>query len=311
MQPAARFAVRALVHPYSTFRLLRYFEHVSSTFPSRSIRVDSLLKVGREHVRRGLRAADRADMLIAHYATLAGGMSEPVRRRFFDREPIRLASLSGRDMTDEYDIWIYQVPYGYRREGEATLSLRARASGLRLADVTFAFGATQAGGLCLRIGGLQGPPAPHGKDAVKAATKALDGLRPKAVAVEAVYQLGRHFGVRTVFATSLAHHVLYGKKAASMTVGPYDAFWEEMGGVRLASGDYLLPATPPHRDAADVPAKRRKDWERRQLRLAALTDEIERTLVSLLGAAFPIGREPEAAAAVAVRSVVTTEHAGD
>ena len=148
---------------------------------------------------------------------------------------------------------------------------------------------------------MQGPPAPHGKDAVKAATKALDGLRPKAVAVEALYQLGRSFGVATVYATSLAHHVLYGKKAASMTPGPYDAFWEELGGVRLASGDYLLPATPPHRAAADVPAKRRKDWERRQLHLARLADDIGHTLRSL--------REP-GLAANAARPAAMTELAG-
>jgi len=276
---AAKFALRGLVYPVPTLRLLRYFAQVAPSFPSRRVQVDALLKIGREHVRLGLTADERVDLLIAHYTTLMRGIGDAALASFLKCEPIRLARMT--DTGDAYDISLSHTPFGYRREGEATISVQSCATGIRLADLTFCIGRMPTGALCLRIGGIQGPPPPLGKDAVKAATKSLDGLRPKCVAMEAVYQLGRYFGTERVLATALSSHILYGKKAPRMHLGSYDAFWEELGGVRLACGDYLLPDRLPHRVAAEVPAKRRKDWERRQQRIEALTSEIQRTMQAL------------------------------
>jgi hypothetical protein len=279
---AARFAARALRHPGPTGRLLRYVWRDEGRTLPRPVRVDILMKVGRQHVRIGLSASDRANLLIAHHAALRRAMRRDVLEAFLGGAAIRLAGIEGRDGADAFEVLLYRAPFGYRREGEATLSVRSRDSFVRLADVTFTIGGTAAAATCLRVGGVQGPPAPHGKDAVKAATKALDGLRPKAVAIEALYQLARGFGVGTVYATSLSRHVLRGtRKGPLIHAGPYDTFWEELGGLRLADGDYLLPREPPHRDPAEVPAKRRKEWERRQSRIATLAANIGWTMADL------------------------------
>jgi uncharacterized protein VirK/YbjX len=281
LRPVTRFLIRGLLYPAPTLRVLRYFDVFSSGFSSPRVNVDSLLKVGRQHVRRGLSAGERADLLVAHYETLTQSLSRTVLRSFLDGNPIRLAGMTGRDGGDEYEIALSQTPFSYRREGEMTLSMRSCVSGLRLADLTFTIGPASSGTLALRIGGIQGPPALVGKTAIKAATKSLDGLRPKAVVVEVMYQLGRYFGARTIFATSLSFHVLYGKKAPLMRLAAYDGFWEEMGGVRLACGDYQLPAAPPHRPAGEVPGKRRKAWERRQHLISLLESEVLQTMASI------------------------------
>lgn len=281
LRPAARFAVSGVRHPAQTLRLLRYFWHEGEAFMPRSVRVDSLLKIGREHYRIGLSPSDRVDLLIAHHAALRRAFRRELLADFFDGAPIRLGEMAGEGR-DVYEVLLIHAPVAYRQEGEATLTLRSRANGVRLADVTFVIGGSKQKAGCLRIGGAQGPPVQHGKAAIKAATKALDGLRPKAVVIEATYQFALCLGASTVYATSLSHHVLFvTPKAAMIHAGPYDLFWEELGGLRLPAGDYLLPRHPPHRDEAEVPAKRRKDWERRQTRLAQLAAQIAATMAAL------------------------------
>ena len=287
LRAATRFALRGMVNLPPTLRLLRHFASAGPGCPPPAVMADTLLKIGRQHVRRGLSASQRAEMMIAHYEALRHGLNGAALGRLLHGGALRLARMSGRGDAETYEIWLHQTPYAYRREGETTLSLWACAAGLRLADVTFAMGRTTSGALCTRIGGIQGPPPPHGKEAVKLATKALDGLRPKAAIVEAMYQLGKCLGGTAVIATSLRHHVMLAKNGAGMHRGPYDTFWEEIGGIAVPEGDYLLPATPPHRDAADVPAKRRKEWERRQQRLADLSGQIRHSMASLGGVAPP------------------------
>ena len=58
-------------------------------------------------------------------------------------------------------------------------------------------------------------------------------------------------------------------------------FWAELGGIRLANGDFTLPVTPPHRDPDEVPAKRRREWERRQQRIATLTADVRTVMRAL------------------------------
>jgi uncharacterized protein VirK/YbjX len=287
-RPVVRFLARGALHPRPTVRLLRFLADRSQPALPRPVQVDSLLKPGRAHVRHGLSAAERADLLIAHHAALRRAMRPDLLQAFLAGVPLRLAGIEGRDGAEAFDVLLSRAPFGYRREGEVTLSVRARSSGVRLADVTFIIGGSAQRAACLRIGGVQGPPAPHGKDAVKAATKALDGWRPKAVAIEALYGLAHGLGAASLFATALSHHVLRGtRKAAMLHAGPYDAFWQELGALHLANGDYLLPHEPPHRDAAEVPAKRRKDWERRQLRIATLGDDIARAMAAWHSPAAP------------------------
>ncbi len=274
-----RFLVQALCHPAATARLLRFFrddaEHV---FP-RPVRVDALLKLGRRHVRRGLTGLERADLLIAHHTALRRLMRPDMLADFLADRPIHLASMDGRDGLDTYAVWLVRAPFGYQ-EGDAMVSLNARVGG-QLTDLSFSLCGADHGSLCLRIGGVQGPPPPHGRTAIKAATKALDGLRPKAAAVEVIYQLARDLGATCLLATAYSHHAFSGtRKGAGTYPGAY-AYWEEIGGVLQADGDYLLPPRPPHRLADEVPARRRREWDRRQQRIAALTADVARTVASL------------------------------
>ena len=279
MRPVMKFVLRCLAHPLPTIALLRAFRTLPPGFPPRATQVDALLKIGREHMRIGLTARQRADALALHYQVLARRLPPSLLAAYGSRTAICLAHLTGRDALYGFQIRLYQAPFGYRREGEATLSLVSCADGVRLADLTFTICAGRDGRPYSRIGGVQGPPQPDGKELIKAATKSLDGLRPKSLIIEALYSLGRALGAETILATSLSRHVLLRKKADLIRVNAYDAFWQAMGGILLDSGDYLLPPKPLHRTPADVPARERRAWERRQAHLASLTAQIRETLI--------------------------------
>ncbi|MFX4493669.1 DUF535 family protein, partial [Acinetobacter baumannii] len=93
------------------------------------------------------------------------------------------------------------------KEGEITLALVARAPDVVLAAATLALGRAGDGSTLVSLGGLQGPPRPHGRDDVVAATRDLHGERPKRAVIAAAGALARWLGASSIVAASNANHV--------------------------------------------------------------------------------------------------------
>lgn len=281
---ATRFAIRSIFHPKSTLLVAEFLASGEGRAISDNAVVNMLVNLGRPYVRRGLGPRERADLLVTHYRAIIQHFGKDIARGLSDGEEMCLTALTGSD-GEVYRLILRRTPVSLRREGEATISLIRSELSASLADITFAIGPVGSDDdLVIRVGGLQGPRPPHGKAAVRAATKALDGLRPKASVVEALYSLAARLGVEVIVATSLRGHVLNRSKRARMHRGPYDDFWRELGATRRDDGDFVLPSALPHRDFREVPAKRRREWKRRQSRLTSIA---EQTNSALSGAVAP------------------------
>jgi uncharacterized protein VirK/YbjX len=89
-------------------------------------------------------------------------------------------------------------------------------------------------------------------------------------------------GADGIVAASNGNHVGHSRQRRRDVSADYDAFWTELGGCLRADGDYDLPIAPPRRSAAEVPAKRRRDWLRRTAAIDDLARQVRRSLDATL-----------------------------
>lgn len=217
-------------------------------------------KFMRTYYSRRVRPGQRLLRLRMHYELLEARLSNAALAGWLEGKVFPLGEVTGRDGH------VYGFTLGqhdrYRAEGEITLFMRRDGEDPALAALTFGLGRDRRGGLIVRIGGLQGPQAEDARQRVVDATKALNGLRPKAAALHMLYTIAEAFGARRIEAVGMDNHPLRNAKHAF--VADSDAFWDEAGGRRTPQGDFVLPRRPVSRNVEEVPAKRRKDWLKRQ-----------------------------------------------
>ena len=211
----------------------------------------------------------RAELLCGHYRvgrTLFGEVI--VRRLYLNSEYVTLAS-SGR-----YAL-VVSEPVRCWREGLLTVAWRDAFEHVDLAWATISFERhPESGKRGALIGGLQGPGGAD-RERVREATRACDGLRPKAAVMEAIGEFCRMAGVDVLTGVTQKTHV--SAATAIQFSADYDGFWRELGGVEV-DGRFVLPLRPYHRDVSEVPSKRRAEFRRRQALIADLLEQIDRTV---------------------------------
>ena len=169
----------------------------------------------------------------------------------------------------------------YRKEGEHSLVLTT-TDGTPLAALTFVLVWSTDGHLHLMIGGLQGTPHGTGKDLTRAATKALDGLRPKSLVLIAAQRIASHWGVAAIRATSNATHIsrhrAYTLNRARRPSLAYDDFWRESGGMLDDDGYFTVPLTATRRSDDEIKPNKRAQYHRRYAMLRRVEEELADTL---------------------------------
>jgi uncharacterized protein len=133
----------------------------------------------------------------------------------------------------------------------------------------------------LVIGCLQGPAGEGARDAVRALTRQLHGLRPKQLMLSLVHAFARRYGIQDIVAISNDAHPL--RRTGRPVLSDYDAFWREQQGTAMAGGWFALPAAPVRKSEADVPSQHRAAFRRRE----ALRLEAEQLLLNALGNLSP------------------------
>lgn len=264
---AARFLVRGALQRRVMTEFLDFLDQTPLAADPSLLR-NVAEKVFREFCRRRYGVADRARLLIDHYRLLMERTRPEALHALVSTRGVVLARLDGR-RGGSYEA-LFTVD-SFRKEGEAAIRLIDLTIDAPLATVSFTLTRGGAGEVGISIGGLQGPRAHIGKAAVVGATRDLSGLRPKAAVIEALYALADRLDARIITAASKDTHVSRGNaKKERETFADLDAFWEELGGERTPDGDFRLPAALFHRDPADVPAKRRKEWLAKRAHIEAL-----------------------------------------
>lgn len=168
----------------------------------------------------------------------------------------------------------------FRKEGELVVSLLCEAS--NVAYMSFSLENRPDGGLCLYIGCIQGSDG-H-KDEIKALSKAMHGLRPKALLVFVAQELARALGASDLMGVGndiLAHrckHLIRIPFCHDLTFD-YDTVWSENGGRPGPNGWFHLPLASQRRAPEEIKTNKRAMYQRRYAMLDGLSRQIGAALL--------------------------------
>ena len=236
-------------------------------------------KIYRPYASRQLGCADRLALLEGHYRFLwQAGARALVERAA--RQPVVLAAFEGKDGA-LYRLQLTAIHDSYR-EGELCLRLTRDGQAFYLASFLFL---PRADGVSLQLGALQGLRSEAGKLAVKEATRALHGCRPKNLMVTALRDFGDFFACNNLFLISNDNRIALNARRRRHIAADYDLAWQELHALRMRDGNYHLPCAPYRApDLADVPSKKRADARRRGQLLQCMSADMRAQLACLLEA---------------------------
>ena len=171
----------------------------------------------------------------------------------------------------------------FRKEGELVLSLHCQALGGPIAALSFSLERAASGAWSLYVGCVQGGESGQA-EAVRSLTKAMHGLRPKAMMVFLAQETARALGASQLLGAGseiqahLRKHAIHLPKVHALTFN-YDSLWTESGGEPGAQGWFQLPMRAQKRAPEAIKPGKRSMYTRRY----ALLDDLSGQLQSVLG----------------------------
>ncbi|ANC81883.1 VirK/YbjX family protein [Pseudomonas plecoglossicida] len=233
--------------------------------------VDCIGVVQWPYISRCWEAPQRLEVVASHFEQVAGQF--PALLLLGRDENLKLCDLSSHSPGC---CLVLDRPIWFKREGELVLNLFQ--ADLRVASLAFTLGRSQ-GETSLFIGAVQGIHKGIDSETSLAIyrdlTKDFEGLRPRSLLLEALKCLGRTLGVTQLYAVSDAcrhhRHPYFGSDKGQDLAANYDVIWQEHGATASDREDFFtLPLAPAQRAEADIPAKKRAMYRRRQ----ALLDDV-------------------------------------
>ncbi|MBW3499765.1 DUF535 family protein [Janthinobacterium sp. NKUCC08_JDC] len=238
-----------------------------------------LYKIYRPYANRHFGCAARVDLLRGHYRFLWQAGARPLVE-YAARRALVLAAIEGKDGAT-YRLKLTAIRDSHR-EGE--LCLRLTRDGVPLYLASFLF-RPQLGGAVIQLGALQGLRSPAGAQAVKEATRALHGCRPKNLLVAALRDFGDFFGCGHLELVSNANRIALNWRRRRHILCDYDLAWRELHAQPVSDGNFRLPCGPCRMpDLALVPSKKRADARRRSAMLVQLAADMRWQVAALLHA---------------------------
>ncbi|WP_350261363.1 VirK/YbjX family protein [Pantoea sp. BJ2] len=268
----AKFALRSLVFPVTTFNYLHQLAQLSAL--PQLLTMQGLLpaKPHRPYLRAGFSVAQRAQAIIDHYTLMDQLDNATLRQLLQSPGDNLLATLSGKN--DETYV-IHCCPGRFDREGEITLELRYETQ--LIASLSFSIIREQQKRTLL-IGGLQGPRKHISNDVIRDATKAAHGVFPKRLLMEAVFNLAEQCGVEAITAVGDTTHVFrslrYRHSKGDKFFASYSEFWLSLGGVARADELFALPLRAERKDLEEIASKKRAEYRRRYALLDSLNEQV-------------------------------------
>ena len=289
LQPG--YSLRALHNKYKLTRQMARHWPQLNTFMQRMttalgqaglqrLGVDCIGVVQWPYISQCWEAPQRLDVVASHFELVARQF--PLLLLLGRDEHLTLCDLSSHSPGCSL---VLDRPVWFKREGELVLNLFQ--GDLRVASLAFTLCRSQAG-LNLYIGAVQGIHKGIDSETSLAIyrdlTKDFEGLRPRSLLLEALKCLARRLGVTQLYAVSDAcrhhRHPYFGRDKGQDLAANYDVIWQEHGACASDLADFFsLPLAPAQRAEADIPAKKRAMYRRRQ----ALLDDV----FSRLQAALP------------------------
>jgi len=110
---------------------------------------------------------------------------------------------------------------------------------------------------------------------VIAITRAMYGLRPKALLVFVLQQLAACWGIARLRAVSDDTHIYRHPHKIRDLAASYDELWTESGGTLAGDGMFDLPATFVPRDISTLKPNKRQMYRRRYVLMAEIAEQIK------------------------------------
>ena len=166
----------------------------------------------------------------------------------------------------------------FRKEGEISAFLEMRSLPGAVSSFAFSLERLPKGWTCY-IGSVQGRKGGD-EEAIKAATKALHGLRPKMLMVYLAQEIARALRIGELLGVGNGIQVY-----RSRVFGPrkkilfdYDALWEEAGGTAREDGWFALPLKARRRSDEEIKPNKRSLYAKRYALMAELSRQVKTVL---------------------------------
>lgn len=274
---ALRWIFRREIASVETAFRVEPFDRILASYP------DIVLKPVRGYLVNGLRWQHRSTAVIGHYVDAARILTTEA---FIESHTggVRLLALSTQAGEITVDL---EGQGGLYREAEWRLVLcngghPVVEMGLAIVDKQIL---RLAGvGEALWIGVLKTVFAgEHGLDESRTLTKAMEGLRPKALLLMSAQSLASAFELAGIFAASNKGHVFAGDYSLRRRIkADYDRFWLESGGERVSPAIFALPAAKAQRSPSEYKPNKRAQARRRQALEREIEDQIRDSIAPLL-----------------------------
>lgn len=237
----------------------------------------------------GMRFAERARLLLEHYAVLRDALPVGVCEDIYLTGGLGWAFAEGR-----YTLRLADSGQN-AREGELAFYWVDNETGACLSQLSF-YLRRSADGAEVYIGGLQGLLHDTSLEWIRASTKTCEGLRPKDALMQALLAFASRMGARRIVAVSRANHVGRQRLHPRQIQADYEGFWAEYHGVAMPDGNIAIPVCQPERDITEIASKKRSAWRRKQ----ALAASIRATVAGGLHAEATPARNDDYLAALAL-----------
>jgi len=275
-------AIGALVFPVQRARWQAFLADTPGLAALAQAHPSLRYKIYRPYANRQLGCAARVDLLCGHYRFLWQAGARPLVE-YVARRALVLAAIEGKDGAT-YRLQLTAI-HDSHREGDLCLRLTRDGAPLYLASFLFR---PQPGGAAIPLGALQGLRSSAGAQAVKEATRALHGCRPKNLMVAALRDLGDFFGCDHLSLVSNANRIALNWRRRRHISCDYDQAWQELHALPSSDGNYRLPCGPCQMpDLEQVASKKRADARRRGAMLVQLAADMRWQLSALLNEPAP------------------------
>ncbi len=256
---AAKYWLRACLQGDAHARWMHFLRSQQSLRAMVAARPHLLWKLQRDYLQAGLPLRLKLAWLMQHHGWALQALPAAALHALHTDAGFMLAELPLPEGLLQLDLGSSER---FAKEGEWVLRLQLAGHQIAALAFTVHHDPTEP---CVHIGCLQGSDRAGQRDAVRDATKALHGLRPKQAVMTALYALMGALGVGQVQAVGNTSHVYQAKwRRRDRIAADYDGFWTELGGHPGAGGGWRLPARLARKALADVPSKHRAQLRRRQ-----------------------------------------------
>lgn len=222
--------------------------------------------------------SQKLSALKQHYAFVSEQLPPPITAAFAQGEPWPLVSIP----LDDAETLGLALRFGiFEKEGELSLSLRSESTGEWISTVSFTVVHWTPHRREILIAGIQGHDFSDEKARIVSITRAMRGMRPKALVLYALQQLALEWNMTGLQAVGNKLHIYRSLRKRKEIQSDYDLFWTESAGVLNAEDLFDLPLTPPVRDVAEIKPNKRSMYRQRYALLEGLAPQIRVAVRSL------------------------------